>query len=74
MQNQKKQNKKGRNLEKVPVTMITGYLGSGKTTLMNEVLDDWDEKYGDRMNQIVFIGRGYDKEKIINKLKGCHIS
>ncbi|MGN0483759.1 MAG: CobW family GTP-binding protein [Lachnospiraceae bacterium] len=36
-----------------------------------EVLDDWDEIYGDRMNQIVFIGRGYDKEQILQTLKQC---
>jgi G3E family GTPase len=34
-----------------------------------EVLDDWDEQYGDRMNQIVFIGRGYNKDKITEKLE-----
>ena len=36
-----------------------------------EVLDEWDENYGDRMNQIVFIGKNYDKEKIISALDSC---
>jgi G3E family GTPase len=36
-----------------------------------ETLESWDEKYGDRMNQIVFIGKGYDKEKIIERLNYC---
>lgn len=36
-----------------------------------EVLDDWDETYGDRMNQIVFIGRGYDEAEIRRHLDGC---
>lgn len=36
-----------------------------------EVLESWDEVYGNRMNQIVFIGRGYDKEKVINSLNQC---
>lgn len=36
-----------------------------------EVLKEWDEIYGDRMNQIVFIGRGYDEAKIKSKLNGC---
>ncbi|MCF2641778.1 GTP-binding protein [Roseburia hominis] len=36
-----------------------------------EVLDEWDENYGDRMNQIVFIGKNYDKEKIISALDFC---
>jgi len=34
-----------------------------------EVLDEWDEEYGDRMNQIVFIGRGYNKDEITEKLE-----
>ncbi|MBO4807427.1 MAG: GTP-binding protein [Lachnospiraceae bacterium] len=36
-----------------------------------EVKDDWDEKYGDRLNQIVFIGRGYSKEAIRATLNKC---
>ncbi|QNO17298.1 CobW family GTP-binding protein [Caproicibacterium amylolyticum] len=34
-------------------------------------MDDWDETYGDRMNQIVFIGRGYEKSAILRQLKKC---
>lgn len=36
-----------------------------------EVLNDWDETYGDRMNQIVFIGRGYDEAEIRRHLDSC---
>lgn len=36
-----------------------------------EVLESWDNKYGDRLNQIVFIGKGYDKEEIKRKLSEC---
>lgn len=36
-----------------------------------EVLESWDEEYGDRMNQIVFIGKGYKKEDIKKKLDQC---
>lgn len=36
-----------------------------------EALNDWDETYGDRLNQVVFIGRGYDKSEIIRKLQDC---
>ena len=40
-------------------------------TAYPDVLEDWDETYGDRMNQIVFIGKGYSREDIINKLNLC---
>ena len=32
---------------------------------------DWDEKYGDRMEKIVFIGQHMDKEQIIHDLDQC---
>ena len=32
---------------------------------------DWDEKYGDRMNKIVFIGQHLDKEGITSLMDGC---
>lgn len=38
-----------------------------------EVRKNWDETYGDRMNQIVFIGRGYDKAEIVAHLNDCLI-
>lgn len=36
-----------------------------------EVLAEWDETYGDRMNQVVFIGRGYDEAQIRRRLNSC---
>lgn len=33
-----------------------------------DILEEWDEDYGDKMNKIVFIGKNMDKEAIINKL------
>ena len=36
-----------------------------------EILDDWDEQYGDRINQIVFIGKNLNRDQIIEKLKKC---
>lgn len=36
-----------------------------------EILNDWDEKYGDRMQKIVFIGQKMNKEKIIAELDAC---
>ena len=32
------------------------------------LLEEWDEKYQDRMNKVVFIGKNMDKEAIIEKL------
>ncbi len=32
---------------------------------------DWDETYGDRMQKIVFIGQGLDKEAITRELDAC---
>lgn len=36
-----------------------------------DVMDDWDEKYGDRYNQIVLIGKNYNQEKITALLDDC---
>jgi G3E family GTPase len=35
------------------------------------LLKDWDDKYGDRMVKIVFIGQHLDKEEIIKQLDAC---
>ncbi len=32
---------------------------------------EWDEKYGDRMQKLVFIGQNLDKEALRNELDGC---
>ena len=31
-----------------------------------DIKDDWDETYGDRCNQVVFIGKGYEKAEIVS--------
>ena len=36
-----------------------------------DVKENWDEEFGDRENQIVFIGKGYDKEAITAALRSC---
>ena len=36
-----------------------------------EILNDWDEKYGDRMIKLVFIGQKMDKKQIIKDLDSC---
>ncbi len=39
-----------------------------------EVLTEWDGILGDRMNQIVFIGKEINEEKIREQLDGCTVS
>ena len=36
-----------------------------------DIKDDWDEKYGDRINQVVFIGKGYEKSQIVELVNNC---
>ena len=36
-----------------------------------DVRENWDAEFGDRENQIVFIGKGYDREAIRSALLGC---
>ena len=36
-----------------------------------DVKESWDEEFGDRENQIVIIGKGYDKEAIQTELEKC---
>ena len=36
-----------------------------------DIMDDWDETYGDRCNQLVFIGKGYEKADIVRRLYEC---
>lgn len=36
-----------------------------------DVKEAWDEEFGDRENQIVFIGKGYNQEEIKNALESC---
>ena len=36
-----------------------------------DILNDWDDKYGDRVIKLVFIGQKLNKEQIINELDNC---
>ncbi len=36
-----------------------------------DVKDAWDEEFGDRENQIIFIGKGYNKDEIKAELEKC---
>ncbi len=52
-------------LPKVPVTVITGYLGAGKTTLMNRILSDQHgKKYAVVVNE--FGEEGIDNDLIVD--------
>ena len=35
------------------------------------LMRDWDKKYGDRMEKIVFIGQHLDKERLTRDLDAC---
>jgi G3E family GTPase len=54
-----------RNSEKIPVTVLTGYLGAGKTTLLNRILS---EPHGKKFAVIVneFGEIGIDNELVVN--------
>ena len=36
-----------------------------------DIMDDWHPQYGDRINQLVFIGKGYRKQEIVKKIQNC---
>jgi G3E family GTPase len=36
-----------------------------------ELKENWDSRFGDRENQVVFIGRGYNKDEIMIELEKC---
>ena len=36
-----------------------------------EVQENWDSRFGDRENQVVFIGKGYNKDDIMLELEKC---
>ncbi|MCR4728369.1 MAG: GTP-binding protein [Lachnospiraceae bacterium] len=36
-----------------------------------DLKDDWDETYGDRINQVVFIGKGIEKADMFKRLYDC---
>ena len=36
-----------------------------------DIMDDWHPEYGDRINQLVFIGKGYQKQEIVSRIESC---
>lgn len=43
-------------------------------TIENLVKDIWDPTYGDRRNELVFIGQSFNKEELIKRLDECLIT
>ena len=51
--------------ERIPVTVLTGYLGAGKTTLLNRILsDDHGRRYAVIVNEFGEVG--IDNDLIVN--------
>lgn len=40
----------------------------------DSVMKDWDHRFGDRKNRLVFIGQKYNKEKLIKRIKACELT
>jgi G3E family GTPase len=65
------------NVEKIPVTVLTGYLGAGKTTLLNRILtEDHGKKFAVIVNEFGEIGIDNDlvvdaDEEIFEMNNGC---
>src|SRR3979490_854870 len=63
--------------DKIPVTVLTGYLGAGKTTLLNRILSEpHGQKYAVIVNQFGEIGIGNElvvgaDEKVFEMNNGC---
>lgn len=62
----------------VAITPVSPWVASGtkeeqEEALKNypELMEDWDEEWGDRINQIVFIGKVLDEQSVIEALDGC---
>jgi G3E family GTPase len=65
----------GRNSSVMPVSFwIDALREDQKQTYLAEnpeVRENWDSRYGDRENQVVFIGKGYNKDSIRMELEKC---
>lgn len=60
------------------VTELSEWVSAWKEDELNKLVeeypdikDDWDDTFGDRCNQLVFIGKGYEKSDIVNLLEDC---
>jgi len=56
--------------DKIPVTVLTGYLGAGKTTLLNRILSEpHGKKYAVIVNEFGEIG--IDNDLIVGRTRKC---
>ena len=65
----------GRNSSVMPVSLWIDALREDQKQAFladnPEVRENWDSRYGDRENQVVFIGKGYNKDSIRMELEKC---
>lgn len=65
----------GRNFNVTPISdWMASFTDEELDNIMKEypdLKDDWDEKYGDRINQLVLIGKNYRKQDILNSILEC---
>ena len=55
--------------DRIPVTVLTGYLGAGKTTLLNRILaEDHGRRYAVIVNEFGEIG--IDGELVVGERRG----
>ena len=65
----------GRNFNITPISdWMASFTDEELENIMKEypdLKDDWDDKYGDRINQLVLIGKNYRKQDILNSILEC---
>ncbi len=65
----------GKNITITPISNWVAALSKSERNEMfeyyPEIKENWHEEYGDRLNELVLIGRGYDQRDIINALNNC---
>ena len=54
--------------QRIPLSAVIGICADYGLGLFQ---DDLDKTCGDRINQLVFIGKGYQKAEIVGQFAGC---
>ena len=55
--------------QRLPISVLTGFLGSGKTTVLNHLIQQQEWPGEDRRSRIVFITRDIDESVLRDTLK-----